>query len=174
MSVPLPPRSRPLLRRYIRQPWTIRARTSPAVRRWCDRHGYITPNFSWASYACQDGTPVPKRLRPNAIRLHWRLELLRHRLGDQAVTVDGPYRTEARNRAVGGAPLSRHVQADAADFFEAQVDRWARKVPGGRPAVLRIADRTFYNGGLGNETSGTLHVDTRGVKARFITWTRSR
>jgi uncharacterized protein YcbK (DUF882 family) len=95
---------------------------------------------------------------------------MRHRLGDAPMTVDGPYRTEARNRAVGGAPLSRHVQADAADFFVDQVDRW----PGSREHVLAIAERTFYNGGVGNETSGTLHVDARGSKARFVSWTRSR
>jgi peptidase M15-like protein len=180
MSVPTPtsgPRwKRRYLARLIAGPWTLRARRSKALRAYLDAHGYITPHFTWQSYACTDGTPVPGALRPNAIRLHWRLEILRHRLGDCPVTVDGPYRTEARNIAVGGARDSRHVHADAADFFVAQVERWiahgARIGRGAksRAQVLRLAGRTFYNGGLGNENSGTLHVDARGFKARFVTW----
>lgn len=118
---------------------------------------------------------MPSELRSNAIRLHRRLELLRHRLGDVAMVVDGPYRTKARNIAVGGASDSRHVHADAADFFVAQVDGWVAHGrgnggPRSRGDVLRLASRTFYNGGLGNENSGTLHVDARGFKARFVTW----
>lgn len=181
MSIPLPPRRRPLLRSMIRKPWTARARTSPAVRRWCDKHGYITPHFTWKSYACTDGTPVPRELRPNAIRFHWRLELLRHRLGDVPMTVDGPYRTRRRNREVGGAEDSRHTYADAGDFYRAQVDRWAAHVRrvGESPAharerVLALASKTFYNGGVGNENSGTLHLDARGYKARFVTWVAGR
>jgi hypothetical protein len=181
MTVTLPPRSRPLLRRYITRPWTAAARTSPAARRWLDQHGYITPHFTWPSYACTDGTPVPKSLRGNAVRLHWRLELMRHRLGDVAMTVDGPYRTCAKNTQVGGASDSRHVHADAADFFKSQVDRWAEHIRKrsetlgqARTRVVAIASRTFYNGGVGNENSGTLHVDARGVRARFVTWIGSR
>lgn len=181
MSCPLPPRSRPLLRSYIARPWLPAARVSPAARRWLDDHGYITPHFTWGSYACTDGTPVPRELRPNAIRLHWRLEILRHRLGDQPMTVDGPYRTRKRNREVGGAPESRHVYADGADFFRGQVDRWAEGIrrrgeslAAARGRVLALASRTFYAGGVGNENSGTLHVDTRGHKVRFVTWTAVR
>jgi hypothetical protein len=181
MPIPPPPRRRPLLRALVRAPWTARARNSPAVRRWCDEHGSITPHFTWRSYACSDGTPVPKALRPNAIRLHWRLELLRHRLGDVPMTVDGPYRTAARNRAVGGAADSRHVHADGADFYRAQVDDWARhlrrkdeSLADARDRVMALADRTFSDGGVGNETSGTLHLDARGARARFVTWVAGR
>jgi len=176
MSVPLPPRSRPLLRTYARKPYLTAARLSPALRKWCDRHGYITPHFTWKSYACTDGTRVPDHLRGNAIRLHWKLELMRHRMGDVSMTVDGPYRTLRKNRAVGGAGNSRHTYADAADFFSVQVDRWVRQSSTlrSRSDVLKIADRTFYNGGVGNETSGTLHVDARGYKSRFVSWVAGR
>jgi hypothetical protein len=172
MSIPIPSKRQPLLRHYITHPWSARAQRSPAVRRYCDRHGYITPHFTWASYACQDGTAVPKSLRPNAVRLHWRLETMRHEMGDVSMTVDGPYRTRARNAAVHGASDSRHIHADGADFFVQQVDRWVKQSPSlkSRRDVLRIADKVFWDGGLGNETSGTLHVDARGSKARFVTW----
>lgn len=181
MPIPLPPRSRPLLRAYIARPWLAPARVSPAARRYCDRHGYITPHFTWASYACKDGTHVPHALEANAVRLHWRLELLRHRLGDQAMTVNGPYRTPHWNRVTGGAGDSRHVHADAADFFRAQIKQWATGIrrhgetlDHALARVLGLASRTFYNGGVGNEPNGTLHVDTRGRKVRFVTWTPGR
>jgi hypothetical protein len=38
---------------------------------------------------------------------------------------------------------------------------------------VKIAEQTFSNGGVGNENSGTLHVDARAFKVRFITWTAS-
>jgi predicted transposase YbfD/YdcC len=175
MSLPLPSPRRRLLRSMLRKPWTRRAQHSPAVRRWLDRHGYITPHFTWRSYADTGGHPVPHNLRRNAIRLHWKLERLRHELGDVAMTVDGPYRTAAHNRAIGGALDSRHVHADGADFFAEQVDRWVRDGKArNRADVLNIAGRVFSNGGVGNETSGTLHLDARGARARFVTWQGAR
>jgi hypothetical protein len=172
MPVPLPKATRPLLRLHIQRPWTRAARMSPGARKWCDKHGFISPHFSWESYRGSDGTAVPAELRVNARRLHWRLELMRHRLGDQPMTIDGPYRTAKRNKEVGGAPKSRHVQADGADFFLDQVNEWIANSPKlrDRDDVLAIASETFFNGGVGNENSGTLHVDSRGSKVRFITW----
>jgi hypothetical protein len=177
MSCPLPPKSRPLLRAYIARPWTAAARRSPAARRWLEQHGYVTPHFSWSEMAGSDGTPVPRSLRKNAIRHCWRLELFRHRLGDVTVTIDGPYRTAKRNREVGGASASRHVQADATDHYVAQVDRWVRQSPkvASRADVVQLAERTFVT--VGNETSGTLHLDSRPGRigsVRFVTWGRSR
>jgi hypothetical protein len=170
----------PSLRRYIQRPWTAAARRSPAARRWLDRHGHITPHFTWASYACTDGTPVPRVLRKNAIRLHWRLELFRHQLGDQPMTVNGPFRTRAKNTQVGGAKDSRHVHADAADFFRAQVDQWANHIrrhgetlDQARARIINLAVKTFT--AVGNENSGTLHVDQRpGPRVFFVTWTAGR
>ena len=173
MSIPLATTGnrarRAYINRLIKKPWSYRARRSVAFRKHLDKHGYITPHFTWRSYACTDGTPVPRSLKANAIRLHWKLEDMRHRIGDKPMTVDGPYRTVARNRAVGGAQNSRHTYADAADFYTAQVATW-----GGRGHILAIAYRVFALGGVGNETSGTLHVDARGYKARFVTWVASR
>lgn len=93
-------------------------------------------------------------------------------MGDVPMSVDGPYRTKSHNMAVGGASDSRHVHADGGDFFLAQVNGWIRKSRKlhSRSDVLSIASKTFYNGGVGNESSGTLHLDSRGYKARFVTW----
>lgn len=177
--IPLPDaKKKPVVYALLRKPWTLAARTNPRVRAYLDAHGYITPNFTWASYAGNDAakTPVPRILKPNAIRLHWDLERFRHELGDVPMTVDGPYRTAAHNREVGGASLSRHVQADAADFFLAQVDQWVARSPklAHRGDVVAVADRIFASGGVGNENSGTLHVDSRGYRSRFTTWVATR
>lgn len=173
MAVPVPPTSKPLLRRLITHPWSLATRLSPGARRWCDSHGYITPHFSWDSYACSDGTKVPQNLHANAIKLHWRLEHMRHQIGDLPMTVDGPYRTVSRNKAVGGAADSRHLHADGADFFVAQIATWVQNSPrlNSRDDVVKLAEQTFSNGGVGNEGTGTLHVDSRGSKVRFISWT---
>lgn len=176
MPVALPPTSKPVMRRLCAQPWLPAARVHPGLRDWLDGHGYITPHFTWASYACTDGTPVPRNLMGNAIRFHWDLERFRHALGDVPMNVDGPYRTIERNRAVGGAEGSRHTHADAGDFFLAQVDQWVARSSklGSRMDVVAVADRIFSSGGVGNETSGTLHLDSRGYRSRFTTWTRAR
>jgi hypothetical protein len=176
MPVPLPPANKPLLRSLIKRPWSPATRVSPGARKWCDSHGYITPHFTWVSYACSDGTKVPQNLHANAIKLHWRLEHMRHKIGDLPMSVDGPYRTRARNKAVGGAANSRHIHADAADFFVAQITNWVTHSPAlnSRDDVLTLAEQAFSNGGVGNENSGTLHVDARGFKVRFITWTPTR
>jgi len=178
MPCPVPPKSRPVIRRLFLAPWNPAARTNPALRDWLDGHGYITPHFSWDSYRGHDParTQVPRGLMGNAIRLHWDLERFRHALGDVAMTVDGPYRTIAHNREVGGAEGSRHTQADGADFFLSQVDEWVAASPkvNTRSDVVDVADRIFSSGGVGNENSGTLHVDSRGYRSRFTTWTRAR
>ena len=55
MSVPLPTTGRKVRRRYlaylIHRPWLARARRSKALREYLDKHGYITPHFTWKSYA---------------------------------------------------------------------------------------------------------------------------
>jgi Peptidase M15 len=155
------------------KPWKAQARASRAVRKHLDARDHVTPHFTWAEFACQDAqrTPVPANLRANTIRLCWLLEKLRHQLGDVPLSIDSGYRTPQRNKEVGGASDSRHTHADAADFFAPQVDRWiAQGTANSRADVIAIANRIFASGGVGNETSGTLHVDARGMRARFVTW----
>jgi hypothetical protein len=159
------------------KPWKAQARMSRAVRKHLDATDRITPHFTWSEFACQDAqrSPVPPNLRANTIRLCWLLEKLRHQLGDVPLSPDSGYRTPQRNKEVGGAPDSRHTHGDAADFFAGQVDRWiAQGTAKNRAEVIAIASRIFANGGVGNETSGTLHVDARGWKARFVTWTAAK
>lgn len=164
------------INKLLARPWTHTARASRVLRRHLDAHGYITPHFRWSDMADTRGPAVPKHLRGNAIRHCWNLERLRHRLGGVPIVIDGPYRTYQHNREIGGAYNSRHTYADASDHFLAQVERWTRqslKVRS-RGDVVNMASRVFAKGGVGNETSGTLHLDSRGYRARFVTWTAAR
>lgn len=160
----------------LARPWTLEARSSRVLRAHLDKHGYITPHFSWREMADTGGVPVPSYLRGNAIRHCWNLERFRHKLGGVGIRIDGPYRTVPHNRTIGGSSQSRHTFADASDHFRDQVDRWVRESPkvSSRAGVLAIADKVFSSGGVGNETSGTLHFDSRGYRARFVTWTAAR
>ena len=161
------------IQRLYEKPWKLQARTSTALRKYLDSQGRITPHFTWSEFACKDPqkTAVPAKLRANTVRLCWLLEKMRHKLGDVPMTIESGYRTPEWNKHVGGAPDSRHTHADAADFFSGQIDGWiAQGSASNRGDVLAIAERIFASGGVGNETSGTLHVDARGWKARFVTW----
>lgn len=175
MSVPLPARRRPLLRTYVRKPWLPAARHSPALARYCGQHHYLTPHYSIAEMADTQTGKLPMSVRPAARRHCFNLERFRHALGDVPVRIDGPYRTLAHNRAVGGATDSRHTHGDATDHFIATCNQIVARSPkvGTRMELVALAERIFP--GVGNETSGTLHLDSRpGPWARFVTWRPGR
>ncbi|MFC7758051.1 D-Ala-D-Ala carboxypeptidase family metallohydrolase [Catellatospora bangladeshensis] len=70
-----------------------------------------TCNSTWSGGAVSAATA-----KANALRAMWRLEALRHALGDQAIRVTSGFRSVACNNAVGGASDSRHLYGDAADL----------------------------------------------------------
>lgn len=124
----------------------------------------MTPNFSWAELSCRCGCEAPPKVRERALELAQQLELIRAEVRGPVQVISG-YRCEARNRAVGGAPNSRHLWGDAADI---QVQGWA-----GRDlrelAELLIARGKLRNGGIGTYARKplTLHYDLRSIAARW-------
>ncbi|MFI9122152.1 D-Ala-D-Ala carboxypeptidase family metallohydrolase [Streptomyces bikiniensis] len=68
-------------------------------------------NSTWAGGAVSAATA-----KSNALRTMWKLEALRHALGDQPLRVTSGFRSQACNSAVGGASSSRHLYGDAADL----------------------------------------------------------
>ncbi|WP_336318917.1 D-Ala-D-Ala carboxypeptidase family metallohydrolase [Streptomyces lavendofoliae] len=68
-------------------------------------------NTTWAGGAVSAATA-----KANALRTMWKLEAMRHALGDQPITVTSGFRSHACNDAVGGASGSRHLYGDAADL----------------------------------------------------------
>ena len=77
------------------------------------------------------------------------------------IAVDDAYRCPVHNAAVGGAPNSEHMRGIAADI----------KITGMTAAEMYQAALNipaFANGGIGvAEHQGYIHVDTRGVSARW-------
>lgn len=151
-------------RAYWRYPWSRAARHSRAFKKFCWHNGYVSPHYTRHEWACHNGVGVSDSLRCNAQRAAFKLEQFRHELGDKPLGAISYYRTPAYNSQIGGASNSRHTYADAADFSTQLVNSI------GRSKFLRIANRLYRNGGVGIYPSGSVHVDTRGYKARWSSW----
>jgi uncharacterized protein YcbK (DUF882 family) len=121
----------------------------------------ITEHFSWSEFACHDGTPVPNELRENTKLLCENLEVLRAEIGVPIRILSG-YRTPAWNKGVGGAPLSQHIKAKAADICTAS------HTPKQLHTIIQrlIALGKMKQGGLGLYPSW-VHYDVRGRQARW-------
>jgi hypothetical protein len=152
-------------RRHWRDPWRWQARRAWRFKRWLRRNGYLSPNFTQAeaSGATRNryGTDVPVFMLKQAQRHAFRLERLRHRLGDQPISILSWYRNPRHNDDVGGATRSQHMRALATDHSSA----WIAKV--GRDRFIREAGRIFAKGGVGLYPSGSGHTDSRGWRARW-------
>ena len=102
------------------------------------------PNFSPAEIACR-GTGQLK-LNPEALD---RLQALRDALGKPLIVLSA-YRSHEHNRAVGGAPRSKHMDGTAFDISMANHD----------PAAFEAAARAVGFLGFGfYPRSGFMHID---------------
>ncbi|MFD3538457.1 D-Ala-D-Ala carboxypeptidase family metallohydrolase [Streptomyces sp. NPDC058662] len=68
-------------------------------------------NTTWSGGAVSAATA-----QSNALRTMWKLQAMRHALGDLPITVTSGFRSRACNAAVGGATDSRHLYGDSADL----------------------------------------------------------
>lgn len=75
----------------------------------------LSANFSWAEFACHDGTEVPAPLEKNVIELVENLEIIRKFCGSP-LKINSGYRTVSHNEAIRGRRNSQHLQAKAADL----------------------------------------------------------
>ena len=113
----------------------------------------LTTNFKVREFACSDGTDTIF-IAPGLVGV---LQQIRSHFG-KAVTINSGYRTEAKNKAVGGAAYSQHKYGTAADIT----------VSGVTPAeVAHYAETILPNmGGIGLYKTFT-HVDVRAVRSRW-------
>lgn len=98
------------------------------------------------------GKVSASRARSYAKRVMWRLEAMRHALGDKPLYVSSAFRSVACNNAVNGHPNSQHMYGRAADLT-------------GSHSLCTIAKRARYHGfnvilGPGFPNHGDhIHVD---------------
>ena len=86
---------------------------------------HVSPNFSWAEFACRDyfHTPYPQDWRDDrAVPLAAELEALRERCAQIAccevyLILNSCFRTVAHNALVGGKKRSMHLEGRAADVM---------------------------------------------------------
>ncbi|RSN66717.1 peptidase M15 [Streptomyces sp. WAC 04229] len=85
-------------------------------------------NSDWSGGAVSAATA-----KANALKTMWKLEAMRHALGDVPITISSGFRSRACNNAVGGAATSRHLYGDAADLT-------------GSPSFCRLAQQSRTHG----------------------------
>ncbi|GGO45105.1 muramoylpentapeptide carboxypeptidase [Streptomyces daqingensis] len=78
-------------------------------------------NFTWGELnRCNSdwsgGKVSAATARANALVTMWKLQAMRHAMGDKPITVNGGFRSVSCNSAVGGAANSRHMYGHAADL----------------------------------------------------------
>lgn len=113
----------------------------------------LSPHFKVSEFACSDGTDTVF-VSPTLLSV---LEKIRVHFG-KPVKINSGYRTEAKNKAVGGAAYSQHKYGLAADII----------INGVPPAkVAEYAETLLPNtGGIGIYKTFT-HIDVRKTKSRW-------
>ena len=113
----------------------------------------LSAHFKVREFACSDGTDTVF-VAPKLVTL---LEQIRVHFG-KPVIVNSGYRTETKNKAVGGAAFSRHKYGMAADIH----------IAGVTPRQIAAYAETLMprSGGIG--VYGTFcHVDVRTERSRW-------
>ncbi|NYH78513.1 zinc D-Ala-D-Ala carboxypeptidase [Actinopolyspora biskrensis] len=117
-------------------------------------------HFAFSEFTSNDGSGFSggntstSNVRTNVLRNMWKLEALRHKLGDRPLYVSSGFRSVSHNDDVGGAPNSKHTYGTGVDLT-------------GAPSLCdlaREARSSGFNGIIGPGASGHndhTHLDTR-------------
>lgn len=113
----------------------------------------LSTNFKVNEFACSDGTDTVF-VSPELVTV---LQKIRDHFG-KAVVINSGYRTEAKNKALGGATYSQHKYGLAADIT----------ISGVSPLTVAKYAQTLLagKGGIGLYKTFT-HVDVRASKSRW-------
>lgn len=146
-----------------------------------------SPHLTWEELGCKDGTPYPEMwCTSRALILAAEFEAVRAIYG-APLRVLSAYRSEAHNKAVGGARFSQHVEGRALDL---------QPIADGKSGKVLFADMKLYSMATAlarlehairrrNEVAGALvigglgiypsfvHMDTRGG-TRLAVWNGAR
>ncbi len=116
--------------------------------------------------------PMDKRILKVLIELRQWLD--QQGYDAQTLSVRSAYRSPSINWTKGGATLSRHMSGDALDLEIGDINRDGTYSPEDKEIVERICDVRFIGnkGGIGRYPgSRVLHIDLRGHRARWNTYT---
>ena len=113
----------------------------------------LSPHFKVREFACSDGTDTVF-VSPALVEV---LEKVRVHFG-KPVTINSGYRTETKNKSVGGAAYSQHKYGLAADIH----------IDGVTPKQIASYVETLLpnTGGIGIYKTFT-HIDVRKVRSRW-------
>lgn len=113
----------------------------------------LSPHFKVREFACSDGTDTVF-VSPALVEV---LEKVRTHFG-KPVTINSGYRTETKNKSVGGAAYSQHKYGLAADIH----------IDGVTPKQIASYVETLLpnTGGIGIYKTFT-HIDVRKVRSRW-------
>ncbi len=109
-------------------------------------------DFNTSEFACKGTGKI--KVSSELIR---RLQALRDYLGVPIIVTSG-YRSPEHNRAVKGAPNSRHTTGEAADIVAPGVSL---------QELAKAAEKFFGDGGIGSSYGSHVHVDVRSSPARW-------
>lgn len=124
---------------------------------------HYSEHFSRRELNCKCGCVPSAAVQKELTVLAEGLEALRALLGP--LTVLSGHRCLKRNVQVGGAIASKHMTGEAADLH----------VPFGKQdEYVEAATKVpmFRDGGVGVYPNGGVHVDHRGYRARWSSWSR--
>ncbi|MFF4650316.1 D-Ala-D-Ala carboxypeptidase family metallohydrolase [Streptomyces sp. NPDC001380] len=116
-----------------------------------------TAHFEWSEFTSHDGSGFgggnvgSAQVKENVRRLMYKLEALRRKAGDRAVTINSGFRSTAYNAQVGGASNSMHTYGVAADTVVSGLSTLS---------VYRIAETCGFSG-LETYSVSWQHVDSR-------------
>ncbi|MEU0967105.1 D-Ala-D-Ala carboxypeptidase family metallohydrolase [Streptomyces sp. NPDC005917] len=116
-----------------------------------------TAHFDWSEFSSHDGSGFgggkvgSAEVKENVRRLMYKLEALRKKAGNSAVTVNSGFRSVAYNSSVGGASNSMHCYGVAADIVVAGHTTYQ---------VYKIAETCGFSG-LEAYSHSWQHVDSR-------------
>ncbi|MFD7923872.1 D-Ala-D-Ala carboxypeptidase family metallohydrolase [Streptomyces sp. NPDC059740] len=125
-----------------------------------------TVHFDWSEFTDRvsgtfaGGKVTTAAAKENARRTMYKLEALRKKLGDRAITVNSGFRSVAHNADVGGAADSMHLYGTAADL----------DVPGVTNKTVYQKAETCGFSGLETYAEDHQHVDARADLGRAWWW----
>jgi hypothetical protein len=144
------------------KPWQVKPGRLSDVgfKRALRKHGYASPHFRLAEFASKadgcgcGGAGVPRLYRKRTQKLAFKLERVRHAIGNHSIGVLSGYRSSCHNGCVGGASASEHKTGRAIDPIKPGQVSWDKFNDAMEDEFRR------YGIGRGCASGNVQHVDT--------------